>query len=75
MVRPVPAISTPTNANAIVYTSPAATETFPAGTLIANLDSGSGVIAVGYPVDGLQNPNVARPRPLTGARVLADHRP
>jgi uncharacterized protein len=50
-----------TPGSAIVYTSPAATEIFPAGTLIPGTCGGSfGVVVVSYPQDGLQNgPNDA----------------
>ena len=45
--------STPTAA--IVYTSPAATETLPPGTIIPGNCGGFGVVVVTYPQDGLQN--------------------
>ena len=40
---------------AAVYTSPAATETFPAGTAVPNVCGGFGVVTIAYPVNGLQN--------------------
>ncbi len=50
--------STPTAA--IVYISPAATETLPPGTIIPGTCGGFGVVVVTYPQDGLQNgPNDA----------------
>lgn len=44
-----------TPASAMVYTSPAATETLPAGTVIPDVCGGFGVVVVNYPQDGLQN--------------------
>jgi len=42
-------------AAAVVYATPAATETLPSGTIIPNAGSGFGFILISYPQDGLQN--------------------
>jgi hypothetical protein len=44
-----------TSTAAVVYTTPAATETLPAGTVIPNVCGGFGVVVITYPQDGLQN--------------------
>jgi hypothetical protein len=45
--------ATPTAA--VVYTSPAAVETLPSGTVIPATCGGFGVVVISYPTDGLQN--------------------
>jgi len=39
----------------VVYTTPAATETVPAGAVVANQSVGFGTVVISYPTDGLQN--------------------
>jgi uncharacterized protein len=44
-----------TPAAAIVYTTPAAAETLPAGTVVTDQSVGFGTVVISYPTDGLQN--------------------